>query len=454
MAEYIIEADQMAEHLSRVVQFPTISHSREADMDFEPFYAMQEYLEKIYPLLHRTLKKEIVGKAGLLYLWQGTGKSKAKPLMLMAHQDVVPVGDLSKWTYPPFSGTIRDGQVWGRGASDVKSLIIAHMEAIEYLLSVGYCPDYDIYLAYGYNEEVNGGEDGDRSSAKMVAEIMRSRGIQLGGVIDEGTSARGNGYCGVEGDVCVIGVGEKGYADYEIVYRGKGGHTGAPHADNPTTKIAQAIMAIAENPYPYRITPENHLELQLYGRSMKDRERAELFLHMDERWDEMKEYLDKDPFMAGKFHTTMAVSMLRGSDQANVLPDTASLIVNCRLLPEDTLDSVKEYLKSIVPEGADIRLLKGCNPSPTSSLDSRLYRLIPKMFEDRHPDMPVFPDYMLGGMDAKHMTGLTDNVYRFLPFFINGASGSGVHGVNECMTISDLVTGPDFYIKLLPEYGK
>ena len=87
MAEYIIEADQMAEHLSRVVQFPTISHSRESDMDFEPFYAMQEYLEKTYPLLHRTLKKEIVGKAGLLYLWQGTGKSKAKPLMLMAHQD-------------------------------------------------------------------------------------------------------------------------------------------------------------------------------------------------------------------------------------------------------------------------------------------------------------------------------------------------------------------------------
>ena len=73
MAEYIIEADQMAEHLSRVVQFPTISHSRESDMDFEPFYAMQEYLEKTYPLLHRTLKKEIVGKAGLLYLWQGTG---------------------------------------------------------------------------------------------------------------------------------------------------------------------------------------------------------------------------------------------------------------------------------------------------------------------------------------------------------------------------------------------
>lgn len=454
MAVYLIEEDKMAEHLSCVIQFPTISYSRESEMDFAPFFAMHEYLEKTYPLLHRTLQKEIIGKAGLLYHWQGTGKSKAEPLLLMAHQDVVPAGDLLKWTDPPFSGTIRDGQVWGRGASDVKSLIIAHMEAIEHLLSIGYCPDYDIYLAYGYNEEVNGGEDSEQSSAKKVAEILKSRGIRLGGVIDEGTSARGDGCYGVEGDVCVIGVGEKGYADYEIVYRGKGGHTGAPHNDNPTTKIAQAIVAITENPYPYRITPENHLELQLYGNAMKDRERAELFLHMDERWEEMKAYLDKDPVMAGKFHTTMAVSMLHGSEQANVMPDTASLVVNCRLLPDDTLESVRQYLQSIIPEGAEIRLLKGCNPSPVSNLNSKLYQLIPKMFEEKHPDMPVFPDYMLGGMDAKHMTGLTKNIYRFLPFFINGASGTGVHGVNECMTISDLVTGPEFYIKLLPQYGK
>ena len=92
----------MAEHLSKLVTFPTISNDREEEIDFSVFRKMHEYMKEAYPLVHQNLKLEVVGHAGLLYTWKGTGKSKALPLMFMAHQDVVPVGDPEKWSFPPF----------------------------------------------------------------------------------------------------------------------------------------------------------------------------------------------------------------------------------------------------------------------------------------------------------------------------------------------------------------
>ncbi len=154
MEEYTIEAQKCAEHLSGIIQFPTTAHEVEEGADFSPFYDLHAYLEKTYPLVHKTLEKEIVGKAGLLYHWKGTGKSGRAPLLLMAHQDVVPAGEESEWTYPPFSGTIADGKVWGRGTCDCKGLIIAQMEALEHLISIGFVPDYDLYLSYSFNEEI------------------------------------------------------------------------------------------------------------------------------------------------------------------------------------------------------------------------------------------------------------------------------------------------------------
>ncbi len=126
-------------------------------------------------MVHKHLTLEHTGQAGLLYHWKGTGKSGAAPLLLMAHQDVVPEGDLEKWTYPPYSGTIADGKIWGRGSSDCKSNLIGQLEAVEALLEKGYEPDYDLYLSYGYMEEVAGG--------KIPAETLRGTGIRFGAVL-------------------------------------------------------------------------------------------------------------------------------------------------------------------------------------------------------------------------------------------------------------------------------
>ena len=112
MGKHTIDPQISAEHLAGAVRFATVSNADNSLTDYTKFDAFHEYLKETYPLVHKHLTLEHTDQAGLLYHWKGTGKSGAAPLLLMAHQDVVPEGDLEKWTYPPYSGTIADGKIW------------------------------------------------------------------------------------------------------------------------------------------------------------------------------------------------------------------------------------------------------------------------------------------------------------------------------------------------------
>lgn len=443
-----------AEHLSGIVQFPTLSHDVEAKIDFDVFFKMQEYLEKAYPNVHATLEKEIVGKAALLYRWKGTGKSKALPLLLMAHQDVVPEGDHSQWKYPPYAGAIAEGCVWGRGASDCKSHIIAQLETIEYLIGQGFTPDYDVYLAFGYNEEVAGGDS--VSAITLCAELLRSRGVRLGCVLDEGGGMRDGRKTGVDADLCAISVAEKGYADFEIYRLDPGGHSARPHKDGALDYVAKAILAIRDNQYPYRITETIRRRYETLAPLMMENnpELAKLLTDVRSNWEALLPYIDEDPSMASMFHTTMVPTMAQGSGQGNILPEKASVTVNCRLLEGDTVESVKKHIESIIPEGMQVRLIKGNDPSPISPIDTDAANLIYTICRELHGDKVILlPDLTTGGTDAKFMYGVCDAVYRFTSIYRRKGEG-GAHAVNETCDIESLAKGPLFYIELLKRYGK
>ncbi|MBQ8813017.1 MAG: M20/M25/M40 family metallo-hydrolase [Lachnospiraceae bacterium] len=443
-----------AKHLSGVVQFPTVSDHDEANMDFDVFFGMHRYLEETYPLVHKHLKKEVVGTAGLLYHWQGTGESGKLPLMFMAHQDVVPEGDHSKWKYPPYAGTIAEGYIWGRGASDCKSHLIAQMEAVEYLLSIGYQPSFDIYLAYGYNEEVGSGK-GEASCAQMISRLLESRGVRFEGILDEGGGLRAGKNVGVDVPVCMVIVAEKGYADYEISRKDPGGHSSKPGKEGAMYHIAKAIMDIEENPFPYRITETVKTRYETLAPYMKEKkpELAELMTDIEGNWDKLVPMIDADRDLASMFHTTMAITMASGSMQANILPEKASIVVNCRLLEGDTLETVEQHFKNILPEGLEVKLLQGNNPSPVSEYKCAFKDLLVEISGDREAEMIAIPDITVGGTDAKFMYNLSDHVYRFSSFYKRSNAG-GVHSVNETMGVEDLASGPEFYVELVKRYGE
>jgi carboxypeptidase PM20D1 len=188
------------------VRLRTISHDDQPDASAAEFVKLHAHLEQSFPHAHRAMKRELVGGYSLLYTWPGSDPD-AKAVMLMAHQDVVPIaaGTEQDWEVDPFAGVVKDGYVWGRGAWDDKGNLVAIFEAIEALAAQGFRPRQTVHVVAGHDEEV-GGERG----AKQVAELLRTRGVRLDWVIDEGTLITEGVIKGLDAPVALIGVAEKG----------------------------------------------------------------------------------------------------------------------------------------------------------------------------------------------------------------------------------------------------
>ena len=120
-----IDNQAVLDRFSGMIRFATVSNPDPEKMDYEEFYKFHRYLEETFPLIHQHLEKEVVSRASLLYRWKGDGSSNRLPIALIAHQDVVPVGEESQWEHGPFSGDIDDTYIWGRGTLDTKCQISA-----------------------------------------------------------------------------------------------------------------------------------------------------------------------------------------------------------------------------------------------------------------------------------------------------------------------------------------
>ena len=205
-AALAVDPKALAEHLALTIRVRTVSHQDGAQLDTRAFQKLHGYLATIYPAAHAALERETLAGLSLLYTWQGRNP-ELRPVLLAAHQDVVPVEAESEadWTHPPFDGVVREGVVWGRGAMDNKASVICLLEAVERLVREGFQPERTVYLAFGHDEEV-GGDEG----AKQIAELLASRGVALEWVIDEGGLIATDFLPGIERGVAVVGIAEKG----------------------------------------------------------------------------------------------------------------------------------------------------------------------------------------------------------------------------------------------------
>src|SRR5437899_8287347 len=184
-----IDRGRVAAHLAAAIRFRTVSHQDPSEDDRSQFAGLRAFLGRTYPRVHRSRGRELVNGDGLLYTWKGADAS-AKPVLLMAHQDVVPIepGTEGTWAHPPFDGAIAEGFVWGRGAMDDKASLVFLMEAVESLVAEGFRPRRTVYLASGFDEEVGGGQ-----GAAAIAALLASRGVRLEWVLDEGRAVSQGG---------------------------------------------------------------------------------------------------------------------------------------------------------------------------------------------------------------------------------------------------------------------
>ena len=239
--------DKSVQNLSKAITFKTISNEDYSLTDTSQFVHFHVFLDSTYPLIFEHLEKEIHGNNALLYRWQGKN-TNLKPLILMAHQDVVPVVE-ENWEKGPFSGE-NDGEfIWGRGTLDDKGSLISILEAVERLLEEGFVPERTIYLAFGDDEEVLG------NGAKTLAAILKNRGVEAEMVIDEGMVITSGIVPMISSSVALIGTSEKGYLSVQITSKFEGGHAAMPQAETAISILSKALVAITENQPAPEFTP-------------------------------------------------------------------------------------------------------------------------------------------------------------------------------------------------------
>src|SRR5262245_46632722 len=152
-----VDRDAALSRLSQALKFRTVSSSNISQIPATEFERFHAFLAAAFPRVHQQLTKEVVGVHSLLFTWNGADQ-RLKPILLMAHMDVVPADTAteSKWRHPPFAGEIADGFLWGRGAMDDKASVLGILEAVENLLATGFQPQATIFLAFGHDEEAGG----------------------------------------------------------------------------------------------------------------------------------------------------------------------------------------------------------------------------------------------------------------------------------------------------------
>ena len=435
------------EHLQAMVRIPTVSHDDDSLTDYAAFDRLHACLEEMYPLVHRRMERISIGRAGLLFYLKSSHPSGKLPVLLMAHQDVVPEGPLEAWTHAPYSGDIADGCLWGRGSTDCKYLLMGELEAVESLLAEGFDPDYDLYLAFAHNEEVQSTEKG----AALTVQYLQQQGVTLGAVFDEGSSMRRAEYEGKPFYLCQINLGEKAYQDYEIYCECAGGHSMAPGSGTGLGKVARAIVAIEETPLPYRLTDI----VRSYLRAMapfQPKPLGDWYAEPDRYFAQLCEAAKQDKTLDSLLHTTCAVTMASGSSQANLLPARASAIMNCRVLEGDTVESLLEHFRSLMPQGVQVRLLHGGDPSPVRSLGGRCLQLVEEIEQERSGGRSaIIPGLLAGGTDSRYYAPICENVFRYSGYLRDERWGLP-HAVNERIPCDSLHQGVDFFRAFLTRY--
>ncbi|WP_280152090.1 M20 family peptidase [Piscinibacter sp. XHJ-5] len=442
----VVDEPTAATRLAGALRFQTISHQDRPDASAAAFVEFHAYLERTFPLVHARLQRERVGGYSLLYTWRGTDDN-APAVLLMAHQDVVPVspGTDARWTHPPFAGTVADGFMWGRGSWDDKGRLMAQLEAVEAMLRDGARPARTVFLAFGHDEEVGGTQ-----GAKAIATLLRSRGVKLLYSLDEGMVVTDGIIAGARRPVALVGVAEKGYVAIRLRATADAGHSSMPPRRGAIGNLSRAIAALEAQPMPARLQVVASKTFTALAPDMSLARRVVLsnlwlFAPLLER------SLEQSPVTDAMLRTTTAVTIVRGGDKENVLPGAAEAIANFRLLPGDRAQEVLDHVRRVVANhGVEVELLpQGEPPSAVSPLDSDGYRGIARSIEDVFGDVAVAPGLVVGGTDSKHLGDLTDKVYRFSPVRVRPEDTSRIHGSDERLSVSNYAEMIRFYQRLL-----
>lgn len=438
-----------AQRLAQAVRFQTLSHQDPSKFPGAEFERFHIFLSRSFPRMQSVLRKERINGHSLVYEWPGTDSS-LKPILVMAHQDVVPIDPVSadRWLQPPFGGVISGGFIWGRGTLDDKGAVMALHEAAETLLAQGFRPKRTVYFAFGHDEEVGG-----REGSAKIAQWLSAQGIRLESVLDEGQVVTEGIVPGFDKPVALIGIAEKGYLSLEFVVEAEGGHSSMPPPHTAVGLLSAAIARLEDNPFPAIISNPVAQQFAFLGPEQGWLRRV-VFSNLWLFAPLVKSQMERAPSTSAMLRTTIAPTMLEGSIKENVLPMRARGVVNFRLLPGMSSDEAIRRIEAIVGDPRVKITATGTSrsePSPVSGTDSDSFRKLHRAVKATFQDAIVAPSLVLGATDTRHFIAISDNLYRFLPARLGREDLKRYHGVNERLSIDNYGEFVRFYMRYLRE---
>lgn len=443
----VVDERAVAEKLAGAIRFRTESSLTDAQANQEEFRKLHAYLEQRFPRLHAALQREVVGGLSLLYTWRGSDPN-ARPIALMAHHDVVPIepGTAKQWTHGAYAGELRDGFVWGRGTWDDKGNLVAQMEAIEMLVASGFQPRQTVYLISGADEEVGG-----LRGAQQIAKLLESRKVRLDFVLDEGLFIASGLMPGVAAPIALVGVAEKGYLSVVLKAKGIPGHSSAPPPPGQTaiSKLATALGRLEQEQLPAAMKGVAREMFETLAPEMSGFQRVAL----SNLWlfgPLVQKQLEQGGATNAMLRTTTALTILQAGNKDNVIPGQAEAVVNFRIMPGETRQTVMQHVRSQVGEGFEVSELSGgVDPTGVSPTGAASYQVLNRTLRSLHPDVLVTPALYVAGSDSHHFTELTENIYRFSPVRVQPADLPRLHGTNERISTANLAELVRFYHQLL-----
>ncbi|SCV01910.1 LAMI_0G14532g1_1 [Lachancea mirantina] len=438
---------------------------------YSSFLDFHQYLKDAYPIAHEKMQLEHPKyDYNLLYTWNGSNQT-LKPLVLAAHQDVVPVNPdtLSEWNHDPFKGFSDGTFLYGRGVSDCKSLLTSLLKAVELLSQDGFTPSRTIILAFGFDEEV-GGRYGAGELGKFLLDRYGSNGIYA--IVDEGGAA-------IEkiGDTffALPAVGEKGSFSSQIELYTPGGHSSVPPDHTGIGIMSELVTLIESSPFQSKVYEENPFysylqcmaEFATRDESIPCGDIKHMFKDVGAE-ERVLKWVDSHRNLKYLAKTTQAADIIKGGIKANALPELTQVTVNhrvnvgssCNVTAMKILRDIQKVASSydigLVFNGLGIHeptqngyfnytAMGFLEPAPVSPVVGPVWSTfsgtIRHVFEDvvfaGKPDTQVVvaPSITTGNTDTAHYWDLSENIYRYKFATFNSVLDGHAHSVNEKMPI-------------------
>ncbi|CAN6626199.1 carboxypeptidase S [Trichomonascus vanleenenianus] len=451
------------------------------DARWNVFFEFEKFLQDTFPLIYEQAEVEHINTHGLIYTFEGSDSS-LKPLVLMAHRDVVPVPPQTYdwWTHPPYSGYFDGEYVWGRGSSDCKNTAIGVLEALTALFEKGFTPKRTIVFSLGADEE-SGGPQTAYFMGKHLHERYGDNSVLM--IVDEGDQYKESHGA----KIAAVATGEKGNIEVKITLTMPGGHSSIPPDRTSIGILSRLIAEIEEDQYENALRPENpyYTQLKCLAASPETTLPKQIKKHIARMDVSTKARKKVAKYFSGVsnnlkylMQTTQAADIIQGGIKINALPENVAVQIDHRIAIGETSKTVtdkttaqvvkfaKQYNMAVQAfgeklEGGDssvgvftVELVNPpLEPAPISPSEGNVWDLlggtIRHMYEDfaGEKDVIVAPGIMTGNTDTKHYWPLTKHIFRFSPS--REDASFNIHTIDEHVSLDNHVEGVVFYHQLI-----